>query len=62
MRVGIEAAVKTRPAAIVVITDGYTPWPATRPPGAPLTIAALTDDWALERVPVWIKAIDVSCD
>ena len=61
MRVGIEAAMRvTRPAVIIVITDGFTPWPETRPPGAPLTIAALTDDRALDEVPVWIKAIDVS--
>ena len=60
MRIGIDAAVKAKPAAIVVITDGFTPWPATRPPAAPLTIAALTEDWALDRVPVWIKAIDMS--
>ena len=62
MRVGIEAAAATRPAAIVVITDGFTPWPETRPPGAPLTIAVLTDDWALNSVPAWIKAINISDD
>ena len=60
MRIGIEAAVAARPAAIIVLTDGFTPWPETRPPGAPLTIAALTDDWALDAVPAWIKAIDIS--
>ena len=62
MRVGIEAATETRPAVIIVITDGFTPWPETRPPGAPLTIAALTDDRALAAVPAWIKAIDISDD
>ena len=60
MRVGIEAAIEARPAAIVVITDGFTPWPESRPPGAPMTIAALTDSYALDQVPAWIKAIDVS--
>ena len=60
MRVGIEAAIAARPAVIIVITDGFTPWPETRPPGAPLTIAALTDDRALAAVPAWIKAIDIS--
>ena len=62
MRVGIEAAIAARPAVIIVITDGFTPWPETRPPGAPLTIAALTDDRALAAVPAWIKAIDISDD
>ena len=30
------AAARPRPAAIIVITDGYTPWPPTRPPTSPL--------------------------
>ena len=62
MRVGINAAIESRPAVIVVITDGYTRWPETRPPGAPLTIAALTDSYSLDRVPEWIKPIDISDD
>ena len=53
MRVGIEAAIVDRPAVIIVITDGLTPWPETRPRGAPLTIAALTDSYALARV-LWL--------
>ena len=62
MRVGIEAAIVDRPAVIIVITDGFTPWPETRPRGAPLTIAALTHPHALSQVPAWIKSIDVSDD
>ena len=42
MAAGIEAAAETRPDAIVVITDGWTPWPRTRPPGAR---CALTRRW-----------------
>ena len=60
MRVGIKAAAETRPAVIIVITDGFTPWPPTPPPGAPLTIAALTSSGTLSRVPAWIKPIDIS--
>ena len=55
MRVGIEAAAATRSGAIIVVTDGFTRWPETRPPGVPLTIAALTNDWALDEVPAWIR-------
>ena len=60
MRVGIEAAAETRPAVIIVITDGFTPWPQTPPPGVAITIAALTDVEAIGAVPAWINAIDVS--
>ena len=60
MRVGIEAAAETRPAVIIVITDGFTPWPQTPPPGVAITIAAVTDVEAIAAVPSWIKAIDVS--
>ena len=33
MAAGIETAAQTNPAAIVVITDGYTEWPPGPPPG-----------------------------
>lgn len=60
MAAGIETASAANPAAIVVITDGYTPWPETPPPGARTVIAALTNsDWA-QRVPDWIQAIDIT--
>ena len=60
MAAGIEAAAETRPAAIIVITDGHTPWPRTRPRGARTVIAALTDCRAFHEVPGWIQAIDMS--
>ena len=43
MATGIAAAAEANPDAIVVITDAWTPWPPTRPPGARCVIAALTD-------------------
>ena len=60
MATGIETAADTKPDAIVVVTDGFTPWPPTRPRGARCVIAALTDDHCIDRVPGWIQAIDMS--
>ncbi len=64
MRVGIAEAAKTRPAAIVVITDGYTPWPDQRPRGATAVIAAIMAEPTnrgrhLPQVPSWIKRVEV---
>ena len=59
MAKGIQAAAEARPAVIVVITDGHTPWPRPRPPGARTTIAVLTDHYAIDAVPGWIQAITV---
>ena len=60
MATGICAAAETNPDAIVVITDGSTRWPQTRPAGARCVIAALTNDAELHDVPDWIQAIDMS--
>ena len=60
MATGIGAAAETNPDAIVVITDGWTPWPHTRPAGARCVIAALTNNRGLRDVPGWIQAIDMS--
>ena len=60
MAAGICAAAETGPDAIVVITDAWTPWPATRPAGARHVIAALTDTYQLHAIPTWIQAIDIS--
>lgn len=67
MRVGITEAAKTRPSAIIVISDGYTPWPDKRPNGASTVIAAILvqpDDesdahWPRPAPPSWIKRIDI---
>ena len=62
MAAGIEAAAEGAPAAIVVITDGYTRWPPAPPPGARCVIAALTQSDMRHQVPGWIQAIDISQD
>ena len=60
MAAGITTAAETGPDAIVVITDGWTPWPTTQPPGARRVIAALTDNHSLAGVPDWIQTIDIT--
>ena len=44
MREGIAAAMsgRPRPAAVVVLTDGQTPWPAT-PPRIPVVVCTITN-------------------
>jgi len=56
---GIEAALalRPRPSVIVVLTDGYTPWPAKAPSGARVVVAMVgTGRW---EVPAWIQLVRI---
>lgn len=57
MRVGVDYALKKKPHAIIVITDGYTPWP-DHPVGATL-ICCLVSDEGAPKPPEWIKTVSV---
>lgn len=61
MRVGIEAAMQSQPApdAVVVISDGYTPWPQEPLRNATL-IVALTDEGAMRDVPEFARKVLVT--
>ncbi len=56
--INTAATARPRPAIIIVITDGHTPWPPTRPTGNHSTIiAVLTRPHTAENVPCWITPI-----
>jgi predicted metal-dependent peptidase len=61
MGVGLAACAKLRPApeTVVVMTDGYTPWPSSPPDGlaAATVIALVSQKDALPDVPAWIRVI-----
>jgi predicted metal-dependent peptidase len=59
MGAGIAAAValRPRPAITVVLTDGYTPWPAQPPKGTRVLIALLGD--RAPEAPFWARAVRV---
>jgi predicted metal-dependent peptidase len=49
---GIEsaAALRPRPSVVIVLTDGYTPWPDQPPPGIRVIVGLLTEGM---RPPGW---------
>jgi predicted metal-dependent peptidase len=57
MRVGIDAALKLkpRPEIIIVLTDGYTPWPDAAP-SVPVVVGLVAGDM---EVPKWAKKVVV---
>lgn len=66
MRVGMEAAAQMpkRPHIAIVVTDGYTPWPAEPPDpqiawGALIVAESVRDRDAVAGVPTWMKTIPV---
>jgi len=65
MTVGIAAALKLtpRPDIIVVLTDGYTPWPEA-PVGVPVIaglIGATVGREDTYRVPSWMRCVAIEC-
>lgn len=58
MGVGIEAAalLRPRPGVIIVLTDGYTPWPAVPPAGIEV-IVVLTRPDAASYAPAWARVL-----
>jgi predicted metal-dependent peptidase len=62
MGTGIAAAValRPRPAVTVVLTDGYTPWPARAPKGTRVVIALLGP--GAPTAPAWARSVRVDPD
>lgn len=61
MRVGIDAALATgpRPHIVIVLTDGYTPWPDAPSPDTTL-ICAITANGASDHTPEWAVTVQLS--
>jgi predicted metal-dependent peptidase len=61
MRVGIAAAEagRPRPDVVVVMTDGYTPWP-DRPTHARLVVAIIGAEATTDRTPDWATTVRVN--
>lgn len=61
MRVGISlmAKLKDPPSVVVVLTDGYTPWPAVAPKGMGVIAALVGGNGALSQIPKWLMPTTV---
>ena len=55
--IGAAAALRPRPAVTVVLTDGYTPWPAVAPKGMRVVVGLLGE--AAPDAPPWARAVRV---
>ena len=65
MRIGIAAAakLKNRPDYLVILTDGYTPWPSAPPPRMRVIVGLIGKYKApLSDMPSWAKVIDIPMD
>lgn len=62
MRVGVREAMrlKPKPHVIVILTDGYTPWPNEEDSKGAIVIAVITPGGCARNVPGHIKVIQVN--
>ena len=58
--IGAAAALRPRPAVTVVLTDGYTPWPAAAPKGMRVVVGLLGD--GAPEAPPWTRSVRVPAD
>ncbi len=59
MRIGISSALalRPRPEVVVVLTDGWTPWPDAAPRGATVVAVMVTRD-GYPETPDWLTVVD----
>jgi predicted metal-dependent peptidase len=60
MGAGIAAAnaLRPRPPVVIVLTDGYTPWPHRRPRGSKVVVGLLGEPGApTPQVPTWARTV-----
>ena len=55
--IAAAAALRPRPAVTVVLTDGYTPWPAAAPKGMRVVVGLLGD--RAPEAPPWTRSVRV---
>jgi len=55
--IGAAAALRPRPAVTVVLTDGYTPWPAVAPKGMRVVVGLLGE--GAPEAPPWTRSVRV---
>ena len=55
--IGAAAALRPRPAVTVVLTDGYTPWPAAAPKGMRVVVGLIGEH--APEAPSWTRAVRV---
>lgn len=61
MRVGIREAMKDKPDIVIVMTDGYTPWPREKPKNVSKIVALLVGS-SSDTTPQWMRSIEVIDD
>jgi VWA-like domain (DUF2201)/Putative metallopeptidase domain len=59
--ISAAAALRPRPTVVIVLTDGYTPWPAAPPPGIRVVVGLLTEgahgaEWS---PPPWARTVTI---
>jgi predicted metal-dependent peptidase len=61
LRVGLAAVAHLRPriSLVVVVTDGFTPWPDDRPPGAHVVVALVNGGTGAPAPPAWARTVIV---
>jgi predicted metal-dependent peptidase len=68
MRIGIDKALankRDRPDVVIVLTDGYTPWPERKPPRVNIVVGLVPpagermsrEDRVVTAVPDWAKTV-----
>jgi predicted metal-dependent peptidase len=61
---GIEAAaaLRPRPSIVIVLTDGFTPWPERPPPGLRVIVGLLAEHPGAWPAPDWARTIVIEDD